>query len=79
MRNRIFVRIICAALILASLVTLFSVIANAYIISFAKKYILERDELENYTVDCVMVLGAGLWNDKPSPMLRERLDLRYLD
>ena len=25
--------------------------------------------------DCILILGAGLWNGKPSAMLRERLDL----
>ena len=25
--------------------------------------------------DCILILGAGLWGGKPSPILRERLDL----
>jgi vancomycin permeability regulator SanA len=25
-------------------------------------------------VDCILVLGAGIWGDKPSPMLQDRLD-----
>ncbi|MBE6835414.1 MAG: SanA protein [Ruminococcaceae bacterium] len=56
------------------LVVAFSVFANIYIISYASKYILDKDELSDLDVDCVMVLGAGLWDGKPSPMLKERLD-----
>ncbi len=73
-KNKLLVRIICFILAVGVLVALFAVIANAYIVSFAKEYILEKDELSSYTVDCVMVLGAGLWDNKPSPMLAERLD-----
>lgn len=73
-KNKTLLKIICAVLSLCILAALFAVIANAYIVNFAKKYILEKDELGGYEVDCVMVLGAGLWDCKPSPMLAERLD-----
>ena len=52
----------------------FAVFANVYIIEYAKQYILDLDNLSSKNVDCVMVLGAGLWDGKPSPMLKERLD-----
>ena len=74
LKNKTLVRIICAVLILGVVAALFVILANAYIVSYAKKYILEKDELSSHTVDCVMVLGAGLWGDEPSPMLAERLD-----
>lgn len=32
------------------------------------------DEAADHNFDCVMVLGAGLWDGEPSPMLKERLD-----
>lgn len=47
---------------------------NAYMISFVSDYLIEADDLENYSFDCITVLGAGLWDGEPSPMLRERLD-----
>ena len=47
---------------------------NAYMISYVSDYILTEDELKNEKFDCVMILGAGLWDDEPSPMLRERLE-----
>ena len=28
----------------------------------------------NSNYDCIIVLGAGIWGDKPSPMLQDRLD-----
>ncbi len=59
---------------LCFLVGAFAVFANVYIILYAKQFILEKDELPSQNVDCVMVLGAGLWDGKPSPMLKERLD-----
>lgn len=31
----------------------------------------EASKLED--VDCILVLGAGIWGDKPSPMLEDRL------
>ncbi len=47
---------------------------NAYMISYVNDYILTAEDLENENFDCVMILGAGLWDDEPSPMLRERLE-----
>lgn len=34
-----------------------------------------RSGLPAQKADCILILGAGLWNGAPSPMLRERLDL----
>lgn len=47
---------------------------NAYMISYVSDYLIEADDLENYSFDCITVLGAGLWGGEPSPMLKERLD-----
>jgi len=66
--------IIITILSLCFLAGAFAVFANVYIILYAKQFILEKDELPSQNVDCVMVLGAGLWDGKPSPMLKERLD-----
>lgn len=43
-------------------------------ISFAKDYIIDAESLSDHDFDCIMVLGAGLWDGEPSPMLKERLD-----
>lgn len=47
---------------------------NAYMISYVSDYLIEADDLGNYSFDCITVLGAGLWDGEPSPMLKERLD-----
>ena len=47
---------------------------NFYVVGTTKDRILTEEEankLEN--VDCILVLGAGIWGDKPSPMLEDRL------
>lgn len=61
-------------LCLCILGAIFVIGVNAYIISYVSDYIIELDELENHNFDCIMVLGAGLWDGEPSPMLRERLN-----
>lgn len=61
------------------LVIFIVVIAIVFIINFfvratTKKQILTENEagkLED--IDCIVVLGAGIWGDKPSPMLEDRL------
>lgn len=63
-------RIICIVLCVCVLCALLVVCANAYMISYAKKYILSYDELSSQSFDCIMVLGAR----KGSPMLDERLE-----
>lgn len=47
---------------------------NLYVrISTNKQIIKENDYTELYDIDCIIVLGAGIWEDKPSPMLEDRL------
>jgi len=46
---------------------------NFYVIKVSDKKIVEsNNNLKN--VDCILILGAGIWGDKPSPMLQDRLD-----
>lgn len=48
---------------------------NFYVILSTKKQIVELSSLKNKNdYDCIIVLGAGIWGDKPSPMLQDRLD-----
>ena len=47
---------------------------NLYVrISTNKQIIKENDYTELSDVDCIIILGAGIWGDKPSPMLEDRL------
>ena len=38
-----------------------------------KQIIKENDYKTLTDVDCIIILGAGIWGDKPSPMLEDRL------
>ena len=47
---------------------------NLYVkLSTSKQIIKENDYSELPDVDCIIILGAGIWGDKPSPMLEDRL------
>ncbi len=54
---------------------LFLVVLNAFIKSSVEERILSPEEAKGLTdVDCILVLGAGVWNgNRPSPMLEDRL------
>jgi len=57
-----------------SVLAVFSI--DFYVKKFSSSYMLSKEEAEDiYDVDCILVLGAGIWGEEPSPMLRDRLDL----
>ena len=74
LKNKVVKRVIIAVLCLCLLGGVAVVGINAYMISYVNDYILTVDDLKNDSFDCIMVLGAGLWDGEPSPMLQERLD-----
>ena len=47
---------------------------NLFVRLSTKKQIIKEDQYSNLSdVDCIIILGAGIWGDKPSPMLEDRL------
>jgi len=47
---------------------------NSYVKISTRKQILNEKEYPKIAdVDCILVLGAAIWGDKPSPMLEDRL------
>ena len=47
---------------------------NLFVKLSTKKQIIKEDQYSNLSdVDCIIILGAGIWGDKPSPMLEDRL------
>ena len=49
---------------------------NLYVtMSTSKQIIKESDytKLSDLDIDCIIILGAGIWGDSPSPMLEDRL------
>ncbi len=69
-------RILLAMFLFGVLGCVILLVVNQYIISSTEDYILTAEEAaELEDVDCILVLGAGVWDGKPSPMLRDRLGL----
>jgi SanA protein len=62
-------------LILAGIFTLVSIlIINAYVKASVKDRIITPDEAASLDADCILTLGAGVWDGgRPSPMLEDRL------
>ena len=64
--------IIILSLILLSIVGILTV--NFYVVLSTKSRIISIDEAKELTdVDCILVLGAGVYGNKPRPMLEDRI------
>lgn len=60
------------ALLLVGALVVFGI--NFYVKGYTQKQILTPEDASNLSnVDCIIVLGAGIWGDKPGPMLEDRL------
>lgn len=46
---------------------------NFYVKLSTKKQIIKIEEANIEDIDCILVLGAGVWGENPSPMLEDRL------
>ena len=55
------------------IITLIGIIINLYMILNTNKKILSEIDDDIEDVDCILVLGASIWGDGPSPMLEDRL------
>ncbi len=64
-------KIIITIIIIVLIASLIPLSINFYVVGSTKKQINNTLKEE---VDCILVLGAGIWGDKPSPMLQDRLD-----
>ena len=66
--KKIIIAVICIGIICTAAV----LGINFYVVKSSEKYILDMDKAgEGY--DCVLVLGCGVWGDRPSHMLEDRL------
>ena len=59
--------------ILIILLLLIILLINLYIIFTTKSKIKSIEEIDNDGIDCIIVLGAGIRGNNPSPMLEDRL------
>lgn len=65
---KVLIRIVLICIVLVLMI-------NSYVIETTKDRVITN---ENYTsindTDCIIILGAGIWGDEPSPMLQDRLE-----
>ena len=52
---------------------IFIILINEYVIITTKKRIIKINDIKDDKYDCILVLGAGIRNNNPSPMLEDRL------
>ena len=61
-------------IIVVVVITIIALSINLYVRKSTKNQIIKENEYaELLDVDCIIILGAGIWGDKPSPMLEDRL------
>lgn len=66
--------LIILAITLCAIAGIVMLSINFYIVNKTKnKIITEVQAKELKDIDCILVLGAGIWGNKPSPMLEDRL------
>ena len=73
MRKKVLKGGIIVIVVLAVIATI-ALGINLFVRLSTKKQIIKEDQYSNLSdVDCIIILGAGIWGDKPSPMLEDRL------
>lgn len=69
MKKKIIICVLSTLLLMVIIVFLI----NMYVKLTTTKYIINDNDSKLDNIDCIIVLGAGIWGDKPSPMLEDRL------
>lgn len=72
--NKTLKRVIIGMIVILLIVFVALLGINFFVIAKTKNKILTEEqakELED--VDCILILGAGIWGENPSPMLEDRL------
>ena len=54
-------------------ILLVGILINLYIILATSNKIVSQEDIDMNNVDCILVLGAGIRKNQPSPMLEDRL------
>lgn len=67
-------RLIKIIIIVCVVILLIVLAINFYVKISTQKQIIADDGINKLEkIDCIIVLGAGIWGEKPSPMLEDRL------
>ena len=69
-----FKKAISLLLLLALIFAQVPILINTYMYEFSSRYFLTVEDASAEEFDCVLVLGAGVWDDGPSHLLEERLN-----
>lgn len=65
-------RIIKYLIIIILVIILIVLLIDFYVCFSTRKQIVDKNGISD--LDCIIVLGAGVWGDKPSPMLEDRIN-----
>lgn len=55
------------------IIIIISILINLIVVLTTRKQILDLDSIRETDYDCIIILGAGIRNNQPSPMLEDRL------
>ncbi len=67
--NKIIIIMMCIVVLLIVVLALI----NYFVILKTKSRIISEEQAVEKNADCILILGAGIWQNKPSPMLEDRL------
>ncbi len=68
-------RIIKYLMFLFSIGLIVILIINLYVVASTKEQIMTSSTIKaSKDIDCILILGAGVWEGSPSPMLKDRLN-----
>ena len=73
-RKKKILTVLLAVVVFAVCVVAFVVISNVLMVKIQGKKIVTEADAGKINAECIMILGAGVRGENPSPMLRDRLD-----
>lgn len=72
--NKIVKRVIITMIVLILIIFIITLGLNFFVVGSTKSKILTEEQAKDLSdVDCILILGAGILGDSPSPMLEDRL------
>lgn len=63
---------VCSCIIAAAALCVFAI--NFHVMSASRPFIITKEQAEDKSFDCILVLGAGIRGNRPTAMLKDRLD-----
>ena len=67
-------RIMIVMIIIVLMLILSLIFINYFVILKTKSKIISEEEAIKQNAECILILGAGIWQNSPSPMLEDRLN-----